>query len=303
MVSSHGGVRGMPGIAAYSAAKGALERWAESMAGEIAPFGLGVTVLVAGMYDTDIITDAGTTDDRDFDGPYARLHTHDEQARAVRHAHCQPAREVRRRPRSRRWTTRAPSAGIGVGPDASMLLAVQSVCCRFAAMHHMSRWSMGIPRQGAMRDGACPLTASQRAMVSGREGRSRTGDAANRAADHAVSAGAKADRHSKRARTMAEAKAVRSADADRRQARRRGGGHVHQHQPRERRGSRGGRRRVEGRHEPGDRRGPPVLRRNRLVDQPPASQAVPRTTARGDRGRTRGAARGTHLARWVHRAR
>ena len=47
--------------------KGALERWAESMAGEIAPFGLGVTVLIAGTYDTDIITDAGTTDERDFD--------------------------------------------------------------------------------------------------------------------------------------------------------------------------------------------------------------------------------------------
>ena len=42
------------------------------MAGEIAPFGLGVTVLVTGTYDTEIITDAGTTDNRDFDGPYAR---------------------------------------------------------------------------------------------------------------------------------------------------------------------------------------------------------------------------------------
>src|SRR6202022_4550601 len=74
LVSSAGGVRGQPGIAPYSAAKGALERWGESMAGEIAPFGLGVTILVTGMYDTDIITDAGTTDDRNFDGPYARLH-------------------------------------------------------------------------------------------------------------------------------------------------------------------------------------------------------------------------------------
>ena len=64
LVSSAGGVRGQPGTAPYSAAKGALERWGESMAGEIAPFGLGVTILVTGMYDTDIITDAGTTDDR-----------------------------------------------------------------------------------------------------------------------------------------------------------------------------------------------------------------------------------------------
>ena len=61
LVSSAGGVRGMPGIAPYSSAKGALERWGESMAGELAPFGIGVTVLIAGTYDTDIITDAGTT--------------------------------------------------------------------------------------------------------------------------------------------------------------------------------------------------------------------------------------------------
>ena len=74
LVSSAAGVRGQPATAPYSAAKGALERWGESMACEIAPFGLGVTVLVAGTYDTEIITDAGTTDDRNFDGPYARLH-------------------------------------------------------------------------------------------------------------------------------------------------------------------------------------------------------------------------------------
>ncbi|EUA33641.1 short chain dehydrogenase family protein [Mycobacterium xenopi 3993] len=74
VISSQGGVRGMPSIAAYSAAKGALERWAESLAGEIAPFGLGVTVVVAGTFDTDIITDAGTSDHRDFEGPYAVHH-------------------------------------------------------------------------------------------------------------------------------------------------------------------------------------------------------------------------------------
>ena len=74
LVSSAAGVRGQPATAPYSAAKGALERWGESMAVEIAPFGLGVTILVTGTYDTDIITDAGTIDDRNFDGPYARLH-------------------------------------------------------------------------------------------------------------------------------------------------------------------------------------------------------------------------------------
>jgi len=64
MVSSAGGVRGMPATAPYSAAKGALERWGESLACEIAPFGLGVTILVTGTYNTDIITDAGTNGTR-----------------------------------------------------------------------------------------------------------------------------------------------------------------------------------------------------------------------------------------------
>jgi NAD(P)-dependent dehydrogenase (short-subunit alcohol dehydrogenase family) len=74
LVSSAAGVRGQPATAPYSAAKGAMERWGESMAVEIAPFGLGVTILITGTYDTDIITDAGTIDDRNFEGPYARLH-------------------------------------------------------------------------------------------------------------------------------------------------------------------------------------------------------------------------------------
>jgi NAD(P)-dependent dehydrogenase (short-subunit alcohol dehydrogenase family) len=74
----------MPSTAAYSAVKGALERWGESMAGEVAPFGIGVTILVTGTYDTEIITDAGAIDTRDLDGPYARHHsTMDKRGRAM----------------------------------------------------------------------------------------------------------------------------------------------------------------------------------------------------------------------------
>ena len=124
LVSSAAGVRGQPATAPYSAAKGALERWGESMAVEIAPFGLGVTILVAGTYDTDIITDAGTIDDRKFGGPYARLHnTMNTRGRAAMKLARPPERftdgllkalndhgSFRRR---------------GVGPDASMLSGVQ----------------------------------------------------------------------------------------------------------------------------------------------------------------------------------
>jgi NAD(P)-dependent dehydrogenase (short-subunit alcohol dehydrogenase family) len=163
LVSSAAGVRGQPGTAPYSAAKGGLERWGESMAVEIAPFGLGVTILVAGTYDTDIITDAGTIDDRNFGGPYARLHnTMNTRGRAAMKLARPPERftdgllkalndhgSFRRR---------------GVGLDASMLL-VSSRILPASGMHHVSRIVLGIPRQGSMRDGAYPLTVAQKAMV------------------------------------------------------------------------------------------------------------------------------------------
>ncbi|MBW0018757.1 MAG: SDR family NAD(P)-dependent oxidoreductase [Mycobacterium sp.] len=163
LVSSAAGVRGQPGTAPYSAAKGALERWGESMACELAPFGLGVTVLVAGTYDTAIITDAGTTDDRNFDGPYARLH-HSMNTRgrfAVSFA----------RPPERftdgllkALEDRSPFRRRGVGPDASMLLVANRILPA-SGMHHVSRMALGIPRQGSMRGGAWPLTVDQRLMV------------------------------------------------------------------------------------------------------------------------------------------
>jgi NAD(P)-dependent dehydrogenase (short-subunit alcohol dehydrogenase family) len=150
LVSSQGGVRGMPATAPYSAVKGALERWGESMAGEVAPFGLGVTILVAGTYDTAIITDAGTTDCRDFDGPYARHHaTMDKRGRfAMRVAARSPERFAAGLAAA--LDSDKPFVRRSIGPDARMLLIVN----RFlpaVGLHHMTRVMMGIPRFGAMR--------------------------------------------------------------------------------------------------------------------------------------------------------
>jgi NAD(P)-dependent dehydrogenase (short-subunit alcohol dehydrogenase family) len=164
LVSSAAGVRGQPATAPYSAAKGALERWGESMAVEIAPFGLGVTVLVAGAYDTEIITDDGTTDDRDFGGPYARLHT-------TMNSRGRFAMRMARPPE--KFTDGVVKALAdtgsfrrrGVGPDASMLLALNRILPTIG-MHHMSRVMLGIPKRGSMRDGAWPLTWAQKAQVS-----------------------------------------------------------------------------------------------------------------------------------------
>jgi NAD(P)-dependent dehydrogenase (short-subunit alcohol dehydrogenase family) len=163
LVCSSAGVRGQPGTAPYSASKGAMERWGESLAAEIAPFGLGVTSLITGTYDTDIITDAGTTDDRDFTGPYARVHqTMNSRGRfAIKFARP-PERFTDGLVKA--LADRGAFRRHAVGPDASMLLVSNRILPP-SGMHHMSRLVLGIPRQGAMRNGAWPLTGVQKAMV------------------------------------------------------------------------------------------------------------------------------------------
>ncbi|VDM90187.1 3-oxoacyl-[acyl-carrier-protein] reductase FabG [Mycobacterium basiliense] len=156
MISSQGGVRGMPEIAAYSAAKGALERWAESLAGEVAPFGLGVTVLVAGTFDTDIITDAGTSDHRDFTGPYGAQHAMIERRGrfAMRFA-APPDRFAKRLAKA--VEDHAPFARHAVGPDARMLMVANRLLSG-KAFHRVARLAMGIPPPGALR--SAPRTES-----------------------------------------------------------------------------------------------------------------------------------------------
>jgi len=163
LVSSANGVRGMPATAPYSSAKGALEAWGESLAGEVSPFGIGVSILVTGTYDTDIITDAGTTDDRDFGGPYARLHnTMNTRGRFAMKFARSPERFAVGLAKA--LQDRGPFRKHGVGPDAQMLL-LSNRFLPSAGMHQMSRMVLGIPRHGALRGGAVPLTLSQRAMI------------------------------------------------------------------------------------------------------------------------------------------
>lgn len=152
LVSSQAGVRGMPATAAYSAAKGALERWGEAMAGEVAPFGIGVTVIVTGTYDTEIITDAGTTDCRDLHGVYARHHrTMDKRGRAaMKMAARSPEKFAAGL--AKVLDSRKPFVKTALGPDARMLLLANRIMPS-AGLHQMTRLMMGIPRFGAMRSG------------------------------------------------------------------------------------------------------------------------------------------------------
>jgi NAD(P)-dependent dehydrogenase (short-subunit alcohol dehydrogenase family) len=75
VVSSETGVHGMPSVSAYAGSKAALERWAEALAFEVAPYGIGVSVLVTGTFKTDVLDRAHTTTYGEPDGPYAHVHT------------------------------------------------------------------------------------------------------------------------------------------------------------------------------------------------------------------------------------
>ncbi|HEX4586770.1 MAG TPA: SDR family oxidoreductase [Mycobacterium sp.] len=149
LVSSIGGLRGMPTTAPYSAVKAALERWGEAMAGEVAPFGIGVTILVTGTYDTEIITDAGTTDTRELDGPYASHHrTMDKRGRAMmKRAAKSPQKFAAGLAKA--LADSAPFARHSVGPDARMMVIANRLLPG-AGLHQMTRLMMGIPRFGAL---------------------------------------------------------------------------------------------------------------------------------------------------------
>src|SRR5262245_6583426 len=147
VVSSQGGIRGMPSISAYSAAKGALERWAEALAEEVAPFGLGVTVLVAGMFKTDILTEL-TPHFGDLTGPYATHYAGIERTgRSMMRLANPPERFGPALARA--LDERAPFSRRTVGVDARMLL-VGSRILPGRLLHHAVRWAMRLPRHGAI---------------------------------------------------------------------------------------------------------------------------------------------------------
>lgn len=149
VVSSQGGTRGMPTISAYSASKGALERWAEALAQEVAPFGLGVTILVTGTFRTEILTEEITPDHGNYEGPYAR---HYAAARNLEPLVLRMARQPERFARALAGALdeRAPFAKHAVGPDAvGLLLANRLLPSRL--LHHLIRLAMRLPRPGSLR--------------------------------------------------------------------------------------------------------------------------------------------------------
>jgi NAD(P)-dependent dehydrogenase (short-subunit alcohol dehydrogenase family) len=164
MISSAGAIRGMPAIGAYSAAKGAIERWAESLSQEVAPFGLGVSVLVAGTFRTDILE--LTTTYADHEGPYGQHHTKLEHfgERFLRFA-SPPARFgpavtkalEDRRPFSRR----------AIGPDARLLM-IGNRLLPTGLLQRITIRAIGVPAAGSLRNHP-RQTASVTPIVNERE--------------------------------------------------------------------------------------------------------------------------------------
>ena len=155
VLSSAGGIRGMPSISTYSAAKGALERWAEALAHEVAPFGLGVTILVCGMFKTDILTER-TPHYGDHDGPYA-AHYAQIDRRGLFMVRLASAPERFAPALARALDERGPFARHAVGFDARML----QLGSRFLpgwVLHGLVRLAMGLPRHGALRGRHLPET-------------------------------------------------------------------------------------------------------------------------------------------------
>jgi len=149
VISSQGGIRGMPSISAYSAAKGALERWAEALAEEIAPFGLGVTILVSGMFKTDILTEQ-TPHHGNLNGPYATHYAGIERTgRSMVQLLANPPERFAPA-LARALDERAPFARRTVGLDSRLLL-VGSRLLPGRLLHHAVRWAMRLPRHGALR--------------------------------------------------------------------------------------------------------------------------------------------------------
>jgi NAD(P)-dependent dehydrogenase (short-subunit alcohol dehydrogenase family) len=154
VVSSQGAVRGMPAISAYCASKGALERWAESLAGEIAPFGLGVTIIVSGTFKTDILVQ--TADYRNHKGPYAPHYVGIAKTGDVVVKAANPPERFAR-VLAKAISEHTPFARHTAGIDATMLVLMNRLLPGWV-LHHVIRLAMRLPRAGVLR--ALPVKAA-----------------------------------------------------------------------------------------------------------------------------------------------
>jgi NAD(P)-dependent dehydrogenase (short-subunit alcohol dehydrogenase family) len=156
VISSQGAVRGMPAISAYSASKGAIERWAESLAGEIAAFGLGVSIITTGTFKTDILVQ--TADYRNYKGPYAQHYVGIDKTGDIVVRSANPP-ELFARVLTRALDDEAPVVRRTAGIDATMLVLMNRILPGWL-LYQVIRLAMRLPRAGVLR--ALPSAASTR---------------------------------------------------------------------------------------------------------------------------------------------
>jgi NAD(P)-dependent dehydrogenase (short-subunit alcohol dehydrogenase family) len=148
VVSSQGAMRGMPTISAYSAAKGALERWAEALSHEVTGFGIGVSILVAGTFRTDILELTPTW--RDPAGPYATHHDQLERVGGlIERIAAAPDRFAPAVARA--LTDRGPLTRRSVGLDAK-LLAIGNRLIPTRLLQRLVGSAMRLPSPGSLTD-------------------------------------------------------------------------------------------------------------------------------------------------------
>jgi hypothetical protein len=120
---------------------------AEALSGEIAPFGLGVTILVTGTFNTEILTEK-TPDYGDHGGPYAVHYKgiHSSGKAAVSKA-APPA--IFARALGAAVEDDAPISRRTVGADAAALATMVRVLPVWL-VHQIIRVAMRLPRKGAL---------------------------------------------------------------------------------------------------------------------------------------------------------
>lgn len=150
VVSSEGAIHGMPAISAYSASKGALERWAEAVALEVGPFGIGVSILVTGTFKTDILDRDHTVSYGDPEGPYGFVHAGQAPLEARMQQLARPPERFARS-LAAALDERAPFTRRAVGPDA-VAMRIGRALMPAALFQRMVATILRIPRPGALRE-------------------------------------------------------------------------------------------------------------------------------------------------------
>ena len=143
LISSIGGVIGIPFQAYYSASKFALEGFAESLGYEIAPFGVTVTLVQPGNIKTDFTASRQTDDAADCDHVYAAAMKKAVEAMERDEANGAPAQRVAAVVQRMLETTRPPRR-VSVGKAGERAGLVAKRVLPFRVFEAAAKGSLGV---------------------------------------------------------------------------------------------------------------------------------------------------------------